>query len=74
MEAVSGEAQEKVVSVFDKGYEHLGNKRTHGTRLPSVESCDQLSNPTLNGKLWTLNNDDDDDDDDETYITRSNAI
>ena len=40
----------KVESVFDRGYEHIRNKGTHGTRSPVVEGSDHPSNPTLNGK------------------------
>ena len=45
--------------MFDRGYQHLGNKGTHGTRSPAVEGSDHPSSPTLNGKLRRLNNDDD---------------
>ena len=45
--------------MFNRGNEHLGSKRTHDTRLPVVEGSDHPSNPTLNGKLWTLNGGDD---------------
>ena len=41
----SGKAQEKVESMFDRGYEHLGNRGTYGIRSPVVEGSDHPSNP-----------------------------
>ncbi|MPC28019.1 hypothetical protein E2C01_021212 [Portunus trituberculatus] len=55
-----GKAKEKVKKVCDERYEFVGNRRAYGTRLPVVESSHCPSNPTLNGKMWTLNENDDD--------------
>ena len=43
MQTARGKAQEKVESMFDRGYDDLGHKGTHGTRLPVVEGSDQPS-------------------------------
>jgi len=48
--------------MFDRDYEHLGNKGTHCTRLRVMEGSDHPFNSMLNGKLWMLNDDDSDDD------------
>jgi len=51
---------------------HLNYKKTYPTSNHSLmylssqlEGSDHLSNPTLNGKIWTLNDDDDGDGDDD---------
>ena len=48
--------------VCDRGYEYniIGNRGIYGTRLTDVEDSHHLSNPILNGKIWTLNDNDDD--------------
>ncbi|MPC49719.1 hypothetical protein E2C01_043531 [Portunus trituberculatus] len=51
------------------GYEFVVNRRTYGTRSPVVESIHCLSNPTLKGKMQTLNENDDDDDNDVFYCS-----
>ena len=55
----SRKALEDVKRMSDRGYEHLENKGTHGTRSPVVEGSDHPPNPTVNGKLGMLNDDGD---------------
>ncbi|MPC69476.1 hypothetical protein E2C01_063702 [Portunus trituberculatus] len=64
----AGGLKEKVEGVFDGGYESVRNKRTYGTRSPVVESSYRLSNPTINGKIRTLDENDDDNDDDDDVL------
>ena len=45
----------------------------HGTRSTDVEDSHRLSNPTLNGKIWTLNDNDDDDDSCQSGSTNGKA-
>ena len=56
-QTASRKAQEKVGSMFDRGYDYLENRGTHDTRSPVVEGSDHPSNPTVNGKLGMLNDD-----------------
>ena len=50
----SRKAQEEVESMFNRGYEQLESRGTHGTRSLVVEGSDHLPNPYCKWASWEM--------------------